>query len=214
MDKSMKNTILIAIIVSASLILLVIFQHNMSLQKTGTIVLPAGGTYLGSTPKAESAPPVVKEQAKNGLVTIKGRIYPYQFEAPKDLTFVTFPNDAYDIYALSINNQPPEQNVLIGVDDLTRTEDLKKYVKGNKRAYVESWWKQFSGLKGISSISAFTNKGGLSGYRVKFINAAGQTPTEDVFLSSPDGRYVIHMANGPLPKNVFDTIVDSVRWQK
>ncbi len=214
MSQSMKRTLLIAVIASSFLVLLVILQHNLAFQKTGTIVLPAGGTYLGSTPKPESSPTVAKEPAKGNMVTIKGRLYPYAFEAPSDLTFVTFPDDTYDIYALSINNQPPEQNVMIGVDDLNRTESLKGYIKANKRAYVENWWKQFSGLKGISSIGAFTNKKGLSGYRVKFINASGQTPNEDIFLSSPDGRYVIHMANGPLPKNIFDAIVDSVSWNK
>ncbi len=213
MNRPMKNTLLITCMVSASLILFVVFQHNLAFQKSGTIVLPAGGTYLGVTPTVQPAAsqPIIVPSS-DGKVTVKGRIYPYTFEAPDTLKLVTFPNDPYDIYALSINNQPPEQNVLIGVDDLNRTEELKKHLKGNKRAYVEAWWKQFSGLTGVSQISAFTNTAGLTGYKAKYKNTAGQTPNDDVFIVSPDGQYVIHLANGPLPKATFDAIVDSVTW--
>lgn len=179
----------ISLAVTAILTLLVV-AHYMSIKdRKGTIVLPAGGTYLG--PSSTPAP-------SSGI--IHGRIYPYSFEAPEGVNLVTFPNDPYDIYALSINNQPPEQNVLIGVDK----------AGGNKRTYVENWWKQFGGLKGVESITTFTNSKGLKGYKAKYINGS----SIDVFFESPDGRYVIHLANGPLPKDVFDAIVDSVAWEK
>ena len=177
----MKNTLGIAIGISTTLILLIILNHNLAFKKTGTIVLPAGGTYLGPS-------------------ATKGRIYPYSFSAPDTIKLVTFPNDPFDIYALSINNQPPEQNVLIGVDK----------AEGNRRIYVENWWKQFSGLKGVESILQFKNSKGLSGYRVKYVGGS----SVDIFFESPDGKYIIHLANGPLEKKVFDAIVDSVFWEK
>jgi hypothetical protein len=179
------------------------------------VVLPAGGTYLGSTPafKApEVTPAVATTSSQDGFVTIEGRIYPYSFEAPDTLKFATFPNDTYDIYALLINNQPPEQNVLIGVDNLARTDELKAYIP-NKRAYVENWWKQFGGLKGVSSITPFTNTSGLKGYKAVFINAQNETPNEDIFFETPNPNLVIHLANGALPKAVFNAIVDSVAWK-
>ncbi len=213
MNESMKKTLLIAIGISTVLLLFVVLEHNLSFQKSGTIVLPAGGTYLGSTPTPQ-APAAAISAPVNGMVAVKGRIYPYAFEIPATLRLVTFPNDTYDIYALAIEGAPPEQNVLIGVDDLNRTEGLKKFIKGSKKAYVESWWKQFSGLTGVASLTSFTNSKGLIGYRAKFKNANGQAPNEDVFLESPDGRYVIHVANGPLEKPAFDAIVDSVGWTK
>ncbi len=209
----MKNTLVIAIGISTVLILLIVLAHNLSFQKSGTIVLPAGGTYLGPSPTAPTNPKV-EAPTKAGFVTVKGKKYPYSFEVPSDLKLVTFPNDPYDIYALSLDDRPPDQAVLIGVDDLNRTEELKKYVKGSKRAYVENWWKQFGGLTGVSSITPYTNKAGLKGYKVLYANAAGQTPNDDVFFASPDGRYIIHLANGPLPDAIFNAIVDSVTWEK
>lgn len=215
----LTKTAVVAVGISTFLILIVILQHNLAFQNKGTIVLPAGGTYLGPpspSPTLEPTAAAVEPAAanKDGLQTIKGRKYPYSFEIPASVKLVTFPGDAFDIYALSINNQPPENNVLIGVDDLSRTDELKKYIKRNKRAYVENWWKQFGGLKGVAGITEFTNRSGLKGYKAKFTNAGGASPNEDVFFASPDGGHVIHLANGPLEKAVFDAVVESVAWEK
>jgi len=211
----LTKTVFIALGISTILILLIVLQHNLAFQTSSTIVLPAGGTYLGPSSRPSAATtPVVTSASTSGFVTVKGRTYPYSLEVPATLKLVTFPNDAFDIYAIAINNQPPEQNVLIGVDDLNRTEDLKTYIKGNKRAYVENWWKQFGGLKGVSSITPFTNTAGLTGYKAKFLNNAGQTPNDDIFFETPNAAYVIHLANGPLPQATFDAIVDSVTWEK
>ena len=203
----LTKTALVAIAISATLILLVILQHNLAFQKSGTIVLPAGGTYLGPSSVPSTPQPVTG-------TTLKGRKYPYSFNVPKTLKLVTFPNDAFDIYALSINNQPPENNVLVGVDDLNRDEELKKFIVGSKRDYVENWWKQFGGLKGVASIIPFANDKGLKGYKAKYINTQGQSPNDDIFFETPDPAYVIHLANGPLPEAVFNAIVDSVTWEK
>ncbi len=197
----MKQTLLIASGISTILILVVILQHNLSFRNNSTIVLPAGGTYLGPS----AAPPT-----QNLLTgTINGQKYPYSFTTPESIKLVAM-GGAFDIFALAIDNQPPENNVLIGVDDLNRNDELKKYIKGSKRAYVESWWKQFEGLKGVSTITEFTNGKGLKGYKAKYINGS----SEDIFFEVPDNHYVIHLANGPLPKNDFDVIVDSVSWEK
>ena len=239
-----KNTAIIAIGVSVAVIALIILQHNLAFQGVGTIVLPAGGTYLGPTdtttpapaitPPAPVAPTVTVSTTptaptKNGTyttaqgkfavtkdavwVTVKGNKYPYSFKKPSALNLVTFPNDQFDIYAISWNGQPPDQNVLIGVDNLNRTDALKQYIDVSKRTYVENWWKQF-GLKGIGSITEFTNSHGLKGYRAKFLNSAGQTPNDDVFFETPNPIYVIHIASGVLDSSVFDPLIDSVAWGK
>lgn len=210
----LTKTAAVAISISAVLILLVVLQHNLAFRNKSTIVLPAGGTYLGPSSEPSTPAPVAATASSEGYVTLSGRTYPYSFRAPATLTLVTFPNDTFDIYALSINGQPPEQNVLIGVDDLNRTEELKKFIKGTKRAYVENWWKQFGGLKGVTSVTQFTNSAGLAGYKAKYLNAAGQTPNDDIFFETSNPAYVIHLANGPLDKTVFDGIVDSVAWKK
>ena len=220
----LTKTALIALGISATLIFLIILQHNLAFRKSSTIVLPAGGTYLGPSlsPEARalggsqstSPAPVAATASQEGYVTVKGNKYPYSFEALSTLKLVTFPNDAFDIYAIAWENQPPENNVLIGVDDLNRTEELKKYVKGTKRAYVENWWKQFGGLKGVASITEFINSKGLKGYKAKYTNAAGVAPTDDIFFETSDPTFVIHLGNGSLDKTVFDRIVNSVEWKK
>lgn len=202
----MPRTLMIAIGISTALILIVIFNHNLAFQKNGTIVLPAGGTYLGpsSSPTTPSLPPL---PISGG--TIIGQKYPYSFKTHESVKLVALGGE-FDIYALVIGNQPPENNVLIGVDDLDRTSELKKYINGTKRAYVENWWKQFSALKGITSIDEFTNSKGMKGYKVVYVNGS----TEDVFFETGNPEHVIHLANGPLDKEIFDAIVDSVEWKK
>ncbi len=241
--ESLKKVGILAAIVSLVLVGLIVLQHNLSLQKKGTVVLPAGGTYLGPSKQeaAVSTPPPPDEPtptpSKGGLaptkadetakdpnkfsvradapwVEVRGKKYAYSFMSPKSLTLVTFPNDQYDIYAISWKTFTPESNVLIGVDNLNASDDKKKYVSVSKRIYVSEWWKQFGGLKGIASIVEFTNSKGLKGYRAKFINTANQTPNEDIFFEVPGNpEYVIHLANGVLDKSVFDRIVDTVGWK-
>jgi hypothetical protein len=118
--------------------------------------------------------------ANTPMSTMKGKKYPYSFSAPTSLKLTTFPNDQFDIYAIAWENRPPDQNVLVGVDNLTRTDALKQYVTLSKRSYVETWWKQFGGLKGVASIVEFTNSKGLKGYRAKYLNTQSVT-NEDVF---------------------------------
>jgi hypothetical protein len=209
------------------ILLFVILQHNLAFQKKSTIVLPAGGTYLGPQNAPNEAPatpaPAVanKPAAKKDVftvtsdtpwITVKGNVYPYSFSSPKTLKLVTFPGEnKYDIYAISWNNLPPDQNVLIGVDNLNNSETSKQYIATNKRGYVETWYKQF-GLRGVGSIVEFTNSKGLKGYRAKYLNAAGETPNEDIFLEATDPSYVIHLASGILDTSVFDKIIDSISW--
>lgn len=234
---SIKNTGTIAVAICIGLILLIMLQHNLSFQKKSTIVLPAGGTYLGPTetsspaapppvalaPAAKFTPPdgsgsVTTPQGKFAVgkdavwITIKGNKYPYSFKAPKALTLVPLSKDVYDIYAIAFNNQSPDSNVLVGVDDLRRSDALKKYIPISKRQYVEEWYKQF-GLKGVQSITEFTNSKGMKGYRAKYLNASNQSPNDDVFFEIAGApHYVIHMASGVLDLSVFDPIIDSVAW--
>ncbi len=145
--------------------------------------------------------------------TVKGNIYPYSFSVPNTLKLVTFPNDTYDIYAIDWKGQSPSSNVLVGVDNLKNSSSRSQYISESKINYVRDWWRQF-GLKGVSSITQFTNSKGLKGYRAKYIDNSGLTPNDDVFFEIPDHpEYIIHLASGVLAPAVFDKIIDSVSWQ-
>jgi len=228
-----KNTGIIAAGISIVILSLIILQHNLAFK--GTVVIPAGGTYLGPSETAAPAPtspPAQPQQPTTNTqqpttgtagkftvpqnaawVAVYGNKYPYVFRAPKTLNLVTLPNDQFDIYAISWNNAPPDQNVLIGVDNLNRTDNLKQYINVSKRTYVENWWKQF-GLTGVSSITEFTNSNNLKGYRAKYKTASGLSPNDDVFFETPDPTLVIHMASGVLDVSVFNLIIDTVAWKK
>lgn len=171
----------------------------------------------GTNPKAVvtmNAQGKLTSPANAPMTVMKGKKYPYSFSVPSTLKLTTFPNDQFDIYAIVWENRPPDQNVLVGVDNLSRTDALKQYISLSKRSYVETWWKQFGGLKGVASIVEFKNSKGLKGYRAKYLNTSNQSPNEDVFFETPDPKYVIHLASGILDTTLFNSIIDTVSWSK
>jgi hypothetical protein len=195
---SYKKVVAIAIAITIIGIALVIIHYRQISNRTGTIIIPAGKTYLGPTPT--QAPSTQQWQ------TVKGNIYPYTMRIPATLTLTTFPNDPYDMYAIA--GRDPASNVLIGID-------AKADPSETKPAYIRAWRKQFSILTGVKSIDSFTNSKGLKGYKVKFLTAGGESPNSDVFFEVPDKPdYVIHLSNGALDPAVFADIVDSVGWGK
>jgi hypothetical protein len=205
---SYKIAAAIAVVITVIGIVLVIIQYQHAATRTGTIIIPAGNTYLG--PSNTSPPqPTVSDAAWH---TVQGHIYPYTLSVPGTITLTTFPNDPYDMYAVSGND--PSSNVLIGLDNLEKNTSRNQYIKQQKTVYINQWWKQFGGLTGVKSIEPFTNRNGLKGYNVKFLNSAGQSPNLDVFFEIPDHpEYVIHLSNGTLDPAVFTKIVDSVGWE-
>ena len=195
---SYKKVIAIAVAITVVGIILVLVHYQQISGRQGTIIIPAGNTYLGPTPT--QAPDSGQWQ------TVKGHIYPYTMSVPGSIALTTFPNDPYDMYAISGRN--PESNVLIGIDTKADPSETKS-------AYIQSWRKQFSILTGVKSIDPFTNSKGLKGYKVKFLNAGGEAPGLDIFFEVPDKpQYVIHLSSGTLDPAVFDKIVDSVGWEK
>lgn len=193
--------------------ILVLIHYSRISGRPGTLVIPAGNTYLG--PNAPDQHPQPTQKSTSGKFTvasdvpwhvIRGRIYPYSFSVPTTLNLKTFDNDKYDIYAINCCGIDPGSNVLIGVD-------FKADPKESKLVYVENWWHQFGGLKSVAGIDQFTNSKGLKGYKAKYVNAAGEIPNLDVFFEVPGHPdYVIHLASGSLDTDVFSKIIDSVAW--
>jgi hypothetical protein len=215
-----KSLLLVSGIVGGMVVLLLVgifAWHQWTLVRDAKVVLHSGYTYTGPTPTPGQAATnnagkfTVPQDAP--WTTINGVKYPYSFEAPSALTLVRLPNDQYDIYAISWNGQTPESNVLIGVDNLTRTPQLKEYVSQPKISYVENWWKQFGALSGVASITPFTNKNGMKGYRARYKIGGNPAPTEDVFFEvTKKPEVVIHLSNGVLSEEVFSKILDTLNW--
>jgi hypothetical protein len=146
-------------------------------------------------------------------VEVKGNIYPYSFQSPATLALTAIPNNAYDIYAIIWKGMPPDQNVLMGVDNLKNDATKSHYMNEPKMNYVREWYKQF-GLKGVSSIDTFINSKGLKGYKAKYFDKSGATPNTDVFFEiSNHPEYIIHFASGILAPEVFEKMIDSVGWK-
>ncbi len=192
--------------------------YQYSKRRTGTVVLPGGVTYLGPSneQKTPTAPLRFTISPSTPWKDFGGNKYPYAFSYPQTLSLVVFPGDVMDSVAISWGNISPQENILLSVDNLTTNQTMKPFAQAaSKRTYVQNWWKQFGGLKGVASITDFVNAKGLKGYKTKYINTAGQTPNDDVFFEVPKHpELVIRVANGILDPSVFDRIVDSVAWNQ
>jgi len=206
-------------------------SYHLSNTNKGTIAIPAGKTYLGPpevlpswTAFSQPTTSPIPQREESAVFTVdekipwkiwKGKHFPYQFSYPKTLPLTGFPNDPSDSAGISWNGKKPSENILINIIELSKNKAFEPYIKKPKKEFVENWWKQFSGLSGVSAITEFTNKKGLKGYKTRFINAQGQTPNLDIFFEVPNKpELIVRIANGILDETVFDTIVESVEWKK
>jgi len=214
---------------SLFLISLLYLSYHLSNTNKGTIAIPAGKTYLGPAEVlpswTASSQPItlpIPQQKEGTVFTVdetipwiiwKGKHFPYQFSFPETLPLTGFPNNPSDSAGMSWNGKKPSENILVSVIELSKNTALAPYIKKPKKEFVENWWKQFSGLSGVSAITEFTNKKGLKGYKTRFINVQGQTPNLDIFFEVPGKpELIIRIANGILDEKVFEKIVESVSW--
>lgn len=201
------GTILVGIIIYVG------YSYSQKIMNGNKVALPAGQNYLGeNAPNYNGETPPTAPQRFTAATDVawtefKGTLYPYSFKYPETLTLGVFPNDPSDGVAIVWGNIPPQSNILLNVekDKLQSNNTLEEY--------VNNWWKSYSGLKGVKSVTKFTNTSGLVGYRAIYINSADQTPNVDIFLQVPqDNTTVIRLANGILDSTIFDRIVDSVKY--
>lgn len=182
------------------------------------MVLPAGTTYLGSSPTPTgwlpSLTPIPKFTADE-TVSFKqyfGAVYPFSFSYPETLTLVTFAdNPPKDTIAIVWDNIPPQQNILLNIESIEDRD--QSLVDKPKQEFVSTWWKYFSGLKGVASVTPFTNVNGLNGYKSVYLNFANESPNLDVFFEIPNRPDImLHLANGSLDATIFNRIIDSLSW--
>lgn len=194
--------------------------YRYSQSKSSGVVLPGGTTYLGPSPSSPPQQPTTPPQptpvpfsaaADVPWKTQYGRIYPYTLSFPETLPLVVFIEDPIDSVAISLPGIPPQQNILLNMEIIDQRDPT--LVTQKKLDYVTNWWKFFSGLKGVADVTPFTNATGLKGYKAHYVNNADKTPNVDVFFEVPNRQnLMIHLANGMLEPDLFDRIVDSVRW--
>lgn len=187
--------------------------YSYSRKKAG-VTLPGGKTYLGPTPTA------VAQQKQYDVFTVDpntpwenhyGKLFPFAFSYPTTLPLVVYTGDPADTVSISWNNIPPQNNVLIDVQQVSRFD--AKYINLPKEQYVKDWWKQFSGLKGLKSLTPFTNAQGLKGYRARYMDYSDQAPIDNVFFEVPNNpKLIIHLANGILDAPIYERVIHSVAW--
>lgn len=209
-----------ALIVSILLIFAIYIAYSFTRPRSGSIVLPGGVTYLGPSPTPTKQLTVNSKQLTAGVIPIPdtvtwtihaGKKYPYSFEYPSSLSLGVFPNDPYDGVTIFYENTDPQANLFFRIEDLNLL-NKKQYI-AKPLEYTQNWWKDYD-WKGISSVTAFTNKKGLKGYRAKYIDEANNTPYDHIFFDVPKRTDLIIWISGKLfDQAVFDRLVDSVSWK-
>lgn len=213
--KPEMKKIILGIVIGTVVIAGIIYAgYSYSKKHGGKLTLPAGQNFLGKGGLNPSAPPTapLRFTAASDVawVSYKGKVYSYSFSYPKSLNLASFTNDPSDSVAINWGNINPQYNLLLNVE---KVKDRGEQYLGKPEDFVRNWWKAFSGLKGVLSVDKFTNANGLKGYKAIFINQAGQSPNVDIFFEVPnDESLIIHLANGVLDPNIFNRIVDSLKY--
>ncbi len=219
MEESTHPKILVvSVLMSVLLLFLVVGAFVSAKKRTGTIVLPGGRTYLGPTPSpdqkniTEPVPEKIAIPASTPWVEKTGTVFPYTFSYPESLSLGVFPNDPFDAITIFYPGTDANANIFFRVENLTSLN--KKDFIGKIQQYANTWWKDYA-WKSVSSVTPFTNKHGLKGYRALYVNNIGKTPYEHVFFEVPDDNNLVIWMSGKLfDESVFNTIVDSVSWQE
>jgi hypothetical protein len=215
-----SKVIVIALIAVGILTAITIGAYQYAKKRSGVVVLPGGTTYLGPS-TAPTQPPQPQNPGKFTAdetvewVEFKGKNQPFSFSYPKTLQLTTFPNDITESIGIGWNNVPPQNNIFFRISDINKVEpNMAKYINQPKIEYVKHWWEQYTGgLKGVKTVTAFTNSKGMVGYKAKYLNHADQTPNDDVFFEVPGRKdLMVRFGNGVLDGAVFDKIIDSFFW--
>lgn len=216
-----ENKTLLTLSVGALVVFLLLvggIYYWVSKKNGGQVVFPAGINYLApqtSNPSAQNAPAYdyAKMAASADWLTFKGKTYNFSFQYPKGLNPLTFPNDSADTVTFKTSNAPPELNLMFLVETISSRD---KTLIGKQEEFVRNYWKFFSGLKGLNSITAFTNEKGLSGFKVNYVSKSGALTSDNYFFIIPgDADHMFHAADifPAEGKTIFDRIINSLAYK-
>jgi len=110
---------------------------------------------------------------------------------------------------------PPEQSLLLTVETISLRD---KEMIGKQEEFVKSYWKFFSGLKGLSKIESITNEKGMKGYKAKYVVKGNNAVTSDYYFFVIEGEDDILLHVGDIfpteGKAVLNRIVNSLEYKK
>ena len=213
-------------IITANVVILVVFLlivggviYMVSKKTKGSQVFPAGINYLSPTNVEEAKPVLLYDFAKlaesTDWLTYKGKIFSYSLQYPKTLTPLTFPNDKMDAVTFKVNQMPPEQSLLLSIETISSRD---KTLVGKPEEFIRSYWKYFSGLKGLNKIEPVTNEKGLKGFKATYIIKANNSITGDSYFYMIEGNddNLIRVADVfPVEgRAVFNRINNSLEYTK
>ncbi|MDO8741636.1 MAG: hypothetical protein Q7J11_00645, partial [Candidatus Roizmanbacteria bacterium] len=190
----------------------------VSAKNKGQQVFPAGINYLSPKGNEAQKPVLLYDFAKlaesSDWLTYKGKLFPYSFQYPKEFKPVTYP-DKSDAVTFKVNALPPEQSLLLRVETISGRD---KNLVGKPKEYVSSYWKFFSGLKGLKTITDVTNDKGLKGYKATYIVKGNNAVTSDFyfFLIEGDSDNLIYMGDifPTEGKALFNRLMNSLEYKK
>lgn len=191
----------------------------VSIKNKGQQVFPAGINYFSPKGNEAQKPVLLYDFAKlaksSDWVTYNGKLFSYSFQYPKAFTPVTYPGDKNDAVTFKVNALPPEQSLLLRVETISSRD---KNLVGKPKEFVTNYWKFFSGLKSLKTITEVTNEKGLKGYKANYIVKGSNAVTSDFyfFVIEGDSDNLLYMgdifpAEG---KTLFNRLMNSLEYKK
>ena len=213
-----KSSLVVVNIVILVIFLLIIggVYYWVSKKSKGERVFPAGLNYLSpkTTPRETPLYDYVKLVESADWSTFKGKRYGYSFQHPKELIPLTFIDDPTDAVTFKVNDLPPQLSLMFLVETIS---DRDKTLVGKPEEFVRGYWRYFSGLTGLKSISPVKNDNGLEGFKAVYTTKSGQVNEKYFFIIEGDRDHLLHVANifgGEGSTSLFNRILNSLDYKK
>ncbi len=211
-----KNSLAVASLVVLVLFLLLVggIYYWMSNRSKGAVIFPNGINYLGPSTTLTPEPTIdLSKLGQSGQwIKVSGRHFKFDIAYPAELQVTAFIDDPTDKLAWITGIKPPQENVFASVEKMS---ELGLEYTGQPEKFAYDFWKKFSGLSGVQSVTAITNQKNLKGFKAIYTTKTpGVTVTNYFFPVPNDDDHVLQVLNGILPVNIFNSIVNSVEFTK
>ena len=225
-QNSDEETITKSNLVSANLVIIVVFllvvggvYYNVSKKSKGALTMPAGINYLSPSGTANTKTVSLYDYAQltqsTDLITFKGKKFAFSFQYPKGLTPLTFIDDPSDAVTFKVNDMPAQSSLMMLVETISQRD---KTLVGKQEEFVNGYWKYFSGLKGLVSITPVSNSNGLKGFKAVYATKNGAVATNEKYFFTLEGDddHMLYVANiFPVEgQALFEKMLNSINYSK